>query len=101
MGRSSIAGGVAMGSVANLVAKPWEATFIGAVGAPRMCCGTVRRTWRARSRSRVDIICGGVADEENAPTLHAAEVSVSALATRLWASVGLCQAARRLMAAVM
>merc|ERR1712216_622661 len=30
--RSSIAGGVAMGSVANLVAKPWHATLIGACG---------------------------------------------------------------------
>ena len=30
--RSSVAGGVAMGSVANLVARPWEATLIGACG---------------------------------------------------------------------
>jgi len=30
--RSSIAGGVAIGSVANLIAEPWEAILIGAVG---------------------------------------------------------------------
>jgi len=30
--RSSIAGGVAIGSVANLIAEPWQATLIGACG---------------------------------------------------------------------
>ena len=51
-GRSSIAGGVAMGSVANLVAKPWEATLIGAIGTGGREGGWGRERERERERSR-------------------------------------------------
>jgi len=51
--RSSIAGGVAMGSVANLVAKPWEATLIGAIGG--FACSFAGRYLRVFLNDRLNV----------------------------------------------
>ena len=52
--RSSIAGGVAMGSVANLVAKPWHATLIGACGG--VMCSFAGHFMRVFCDDRLEVL---------------------------------------------
>jgi len=51
--RSSVAGGVAIGSVANLVAEPWQATLIGAIGG--IACSAANHFIRQFCVNRLEV----------------------------------------------